>query len=312
MPRSLVLGANGFIGSHLVDALVENGHQVVAFGRSGSETKFNHNPAVVSFYGDFLNRADLAASLKDIDYVYHFISTTNPASAENDPVIDIETNIRMSVELFELCIEAKVKRVIFASTGGSVYGDNPNPPYSETDATLPFSPYAIGKLTIEHYLRYFRHKYGLDSVTFRISNPYGERQPFHRKQGVIPIFIESIYREVPITLYGDGSMVRDYMYVGDVASMIAETGTASVQHDTYNLGSGEGIPLTNILAMAEKVVGKKATVNYLDTPSTFVKTTILDTNRFKREFSLNPTTGLEEGMRLTFEYIKEQVDNESV
>lgn len=185
MGKTLVLGANGFIGSHLVDTLARRGDDVVAFIRPGSRPKWQHSKGVEVFYGDFLNRSDLQACLNDVDYVYHFISTSTPATTENDPIIDIDTSVRMSVEFFQLCIDSGVKHVFFASTGGSIYGDNPNPPYSENDQTLPFSPYAIGKLSVENYLRYFKKKYGLSSTIFRISNPYGERQPFHRKQGVV-------------------------------------------------------------------------------------------------------------------------------
>lgn len=304
MSKSLVLGANGFIGSHLVDALANRGDEVVAFGRFKGETMFAVKPNITKFYGDFLNESDLDNALKGIDYVYHFISTTTPAAAENNPTIDIETNVRMSVELFNLCVKHGVKRVFFASTGGSVYGSNPNPPYSEEDSALPYSPYAIGKLSIEHYLRYFKKKHGLDSVTFRISNPYGERQPFHRKQGVIPIFIESICRNEPVTVYGDGTMVRDFVYVKDVARMIADVGVGSFEHDLYNIGSGEGVSVNTILETVERVTGREAKIVHAETPTTFVHAAVLNTERFKSEFDSAPGITLEEGIERTYNYIK--------
>lgn len=309
MAKTLVLGANGFIGSHLVDALADDRHDVRAFSRfRSSNPVFNESDRVEIFPGDYLNQSDLEEALKDIDYVFHFISTTTPATAENDPMIDIETNVRMSVRLMELCVDAGVKKIIFASTGGSIYGaTETNEPYKETDIPLPISPYAIGKLTIEHYLRYFRVKYDLDSVILRISNPYGERQPFHRKQGVIPIFLENIYQGKPITVLGDGSMVRDYVYVKDVARMIVGTFQKQSKYDTYNIGSGQGVDLNTVVSVAKKVADKKVEIETKPAPSTFLHKVVLDTSRFTDEFGILPSTPLEEGMAMTYKYITEEL-----
>jgi len=308
--KCLVLGANGFIGSHLVDALVARGHEVRAFDRFSSRTLYNDAKSVEQFSGDFLNKADLTESLRGMEYVFHFISTTTPATAENDPLIDVETNIRMSIELFSACVETKVKRVLFASTGGAIYGGNGEQPHLETDLPLPVSPYAIGKLTIEHYLRYFKVKHGLDSVTFRISNPYGERQPLHRKQGVIPIFLENMLRNNPITILGDGSMVRDYIYIKDVAAMIATMFDKDVQENVYNLGSGKGVTVQELAAAAEGATGMRAKVQYQPTPSTFVQRVILNTDRFENEFGCKPETSLEEGLSATVAYIQHELAHE--
>lgn len=310
MAKTLVLGANGFIGSHLVDSLVADGHTVRAFDRFGNaEAKFNPSDQVEIYSGDFLNSNQLEEALRGVDYVFHFISTTTPATSENDPTIDIDTNIRMSVELFQLCVKAEIKRVLFASTGGAIYGEggHENAPHKETDQTLPISPYAIGKLAIENYLRYFRVKHQLNSTVFRISNPYGERQPFHRKQGVIPIFLESIYRDNPITVLGDGSMVRDYVYVKDVTSMISSVFEEDSIQDVYNLGSGEGASLSEIVKVAESVTNKHVTVEHKPVPSTFVHSVVLDTNKFIKDFSIKPETSLSEGMTATYEYIKHEI-----
>ncbi|HMI09807.1 MAG TPA: NAD-dependent epimerase/dehydratase family protein [Candidatus Saccharimonadales bacterium] len=308
--NTLVLGANGFIGSHLVDSLAKKGYNVRAFDRfSSGNVIFNQYDNIEMFPGNYLNTDDLKNALKDIDYVFHFISTTTPASAENDPIIDIDTNIRMSVELFRMCVELGVKRVIFASTGGAIYGNsNGDEPHKEEDTPFPVSPYAIGKLTIEHYLRYFRVKHKLDSVTFRISNPYGERQPFHRKQGVIPIFLENIYRELPINVMGDGSMVRDYIYVKDLTDMITDVFEKPLMNHTYNLGSGEGKSVNDIVDAIEQVLHKKALIKHSETPSTFLPKVILDTSRFVSEFSETPVTSLHEGVAATYNYIKQEID----
>jgi UDP-glucose 4-epimerase len=308
----LVLGANGFIGSHLVDSLVSSGHSVRAFDRfSSRQPQFNPSDNITIAAGDYLNLDDLERSLEGIDYVFHFISTTTPASADNDPSIDINTNIRMSVELFKLCAQANVKKVIFASTGGSIYGDADTSYFKETDTPYPVSPYAIGKLTIEHYLRYFRVKHGLDSICLRLSNPYGERQPFHRKQGVIPIFLERIARDLPITVFGDGTMVRDYIHVRDLTDTIVAIFEKHTHYDTYNVGSGIGTDINQLIEVARTVSGKNPAIDRKETPSTFVNKVVLDTTRFKEEFGQPVVaTSLEDGMRATYEYISHVISKE--
>lgn len=306
MTKCLVLGANGFIGSHLVDSLLAAGHEVRAFDRFSTDPTFEQTDRVEILRGDFLNEADLETAIKDIDYVFHFISTTTPATAENDPSIDIETNIRMSVRLFDLCAKNNVKRVLFASTGGAIYGENSDLSVSEDVTPLPVSPYAIGKLSIEHYLRYFKVKRGLDSITFRISNPYGERQPLHSRQGVIPIFLEDILHDKPLTVMGDGSMVRDYIYVKDVADMIVGVFDKKAQYGLYNLGSGTGLSVKEVVAEIEAATNKHASVTRTEVPATFVQRVTLNTSRFTTEFGLKPSVTTHDGLVATYKYIEEE------
>lgn len=312
MALSLVLGANGFIGSHLVDSLVADGHKVRAFDRfSSGDVSFDQHEHVEIYAGNYLNSDDLKQALKGVDYVFHFISTTTPASAENDPTIDIDTNIRMSVELFQLCVEAGVKRVLFASTGGTIYGlSESDTPHKEDDLALPVSPYAIGKLTIEHYLRYFRVKHGLQSTVFRISNPYGERQPFHRKQGVIPIFLENIHRNIPLTVLGDGSMVRDYVYVKDVTDAISRVFEGDFMYDVYNMGSGEGKSINEIVDAAKTATGIDPEVVHVEAPRTYTHKVVLDTTRFEHEFGHADETSLEVGIAKTNQFIQDEIQKE--
>lgn len=311
MAEAVVFGANGFIGSHLVDSLAERGHEVRAFDRfSSTRQSFHKSDAVEVFPGDYMNRADIKDAVSGAETVFHFISTTTPATAENDPAIDIETNVRMSVELLKQCVDAGVKKVVFASSGGAIYGNYENDGrYKETDPTLPISPYAIGKLAIESYLRYFDVKHGLESMTFRIANPYGERQPFHRKQGVIPIFLEHMQKGEPITILGDGSMTRDYIYAKDMTDMIADAYQQDNKEQVYNIGSGVGTSVTEILETAEAVTGIIPDVNHKPIPPTYIEHAVLDTNRFTAEFGAKPQTTLKIGMAATYNYIKEIIDD---
>lgn len=311
MAKCLVLGANGFLGSHIVDALISDGHKVRAFDRFTNAThNFIDHKNIEIIAGDFLNHHELAGALKGMDYVFHFISTTTPATAENDPLIDIETNIRMSVELFQECVSQGTKKIIFASTGGAIYGSNSSENVSESVLPLPVSPYAIGKLTIEHYLRYFEKKFGLNSLVFRISNPYGERQSLASKQGVIPIFLQHIARGEAITVLGDGSMVRDYIYVKDMARMIAGSFMHN-KHNLYNLGSGQGLTINDLVKTMGVIIDKPVKIKHSENPTTFVEKIVLDSSRFYDEFHDMPITNIEDGMLATWKYVQDQVKGAS-
>lgn len=301
MAKCLVIGGNGFIGSHVVDSLVGRGHAVTVFGRhrQGPPPFSGHSVEVIS--GDFLNTADVRAALDGQEIVLHMLSTTDPATAEGDPTIDIRTNITSSVELFAACVGAGVARVYFASSGGAIYGDQDRQVFEEADVTLPVSPYAIGKQAIENYLRYFRRTHGLESTVFRISNPYGPRQNPLKRQGVIPIFLRRVAEGSPLTVFGDGSMIRDYLYVADLAEMIAEVVTVGPRHDLYNLGSGVGTSISEVVATIADVVGRAVPVEHLPRPATFVDHVVLGVARFQAEFDTRATTALRDGIRLTWE-----------
>lgn len=304
----LVLGANGFIGSHLVDALVEGGYFVRAFDRFSANTEriFRSSDMVEIVSGDFLNQADLKKALAGIEIVFHLISTTNPATAEDDPLIDIDTNLHGSVALLQLCASVgNIRRVIYLSSGGTVYGNSQaKAGFSEESPTKPVSPYGIVKLAIEHYLEYFKVKHGLDYTVFRLSNPYGERQPIWRRQGVIPIFLDKIIKAQPISIYGDGSMVRDYIYVKDAVEMMVATLKVTPQYAVYNIGSGSGASVNEIVSAIESTVGRKALKEYLLTPSTFVHTSVLNTSRYETEFHMMPQTDISKGIELTYKYYR--------
>jgi len=306
VPKSLIIGANGFIGSHLVDSLSGLGHDVTAFDRFRSGPPSYTAAGVTKFTGEFLSRADLELAVQGQDYVLHFLSTTTPATAESDPTLDVRTNVAQTIELLESCVEAGVKRFYFASTGGAIYGPQAKSLYAETDRALPISPYGIGKLSIEHYLRYFKAKHGLDWVSLRISNPYGTRQHPNRKQGLIPIALREIAHGRPVMRLGDGSMVRDYVYVSDLVSMIAPVVGADHRHEIYNMGSGVGHTVNDVLDSIARVTGIDFDVVERPVPPTFVDQVVLDTKRFDNEFGKHTMTALDDGVQATWAEIKEQ------
>jgi UDP-glucose 4-epimerase len=304
--KAVVIGANGFIGSHLVDGLVRAGHQVRAFDRFSSRAPTFATDGVDVRVGEFLSRSDVDMAVRGQDYVFHFLSTTTPATAEADPTLDIRTNLAQTVELLESCVSADVKRFYFASTGGAIYGQQGKGLYSEDDRALPISPYAIGKLAIEQYLRYFKATHGLESTVFRISNPYGTRQHPNKKQGLIPIALRQILAGRPVVQFGDGSMVRDYVYVEDIVKMIVPLVGRDPIHDVYNLGSGVGRTVTEVFDSLRSATGMDFAIETRPTPPTFVDRVVLDTSRFRTEFGDYELTPLDEGVRTTFEEMKEE------
>lgn len=305
MARCLVIGANGFIGSHLVDALVEAGHEVTAFDRFSSGIITYTSTGVTQIIGEFLSRSDLEHAVAGQEFVFHFLSTTSPATAESDPSLDVRTNIAPTIDLLEASVTAGVKRFYFASSGGAIYGSQHKAEYSEADRALPVSPYGIGKLTIEQYLRYFRTKHGLESVSLRVSNPYGTRQHQNKKQGLIPIALRQIALGRPVIRFGDGSMVRDYVYVADLVKMIVPVVGQPSMYELYNVGSGIGYSITEIFDSIRRVTGIDFEVEERPVPATFVDHVVLNTARFQGEFPFTEFTSLDEGVRLTYKEIME-------
>jgi UDP-glucose 4-epimerase len=288
-----------------VDALAASGHDVTAFDRFSSQAPTFTREGVRTFRGEFLSRADIEEAVRGQDYVFHFLSTTTPATAESDPTLDIRTNIAQTVELLEAAVSSGVKHFYFASTGGAIYGPQGKARYAESDRALPISPYGIGKLALEHYLSYFKARHGLNSTILRISNPYGTRQHPNRRQGLIPIALRQIAVGEPVIQLGDGSMVRDYVFVKDLVRMIVSIVGEATRHRLYNLGSGSGLSVREVLDSLRRVTEVEFDVEMRPKPPTFVDNVVLDTSRFAEEFGEPQLTALDDGVAETWKEILE-------
>jgi UDP-glucose 4-epimerase len=297
----LVIGANGFVGSHVVDALAEQpGVSVRAFDRFSRDIQYKPNGHVEKYAGDVFSESDLSDALKGVYRVIHCFSATTPFTAEKNPHKDIDQNISNSVKIFQLCVENGVDRIGFISSGGAVYGLSAEAgEVSEETAPRPVSPYGIGKLTIENYLDYFKRVFGVSHTIYRLTNPYGPRQKEHTAQGVIPVFIDKILNNETITIFGDGSMSRDYIYIEDAAEMIARSFVATPKYDIYNIGSGQQTNLNQLVAYIEEATGKKADIVYEDSPKTFLHRTPVSVDRFVEEFDHTTRVGLQDGITKT-------------
>jgi UDP-glucose 4-epimerase len=309
--KCLVIGGDGFLGSHLVDDLLSRGFEVRVFDRfqKGRIKNLKHLKGSIEFHkGDFLNKWHLSRAIKGVDYVFHFVSLSTPASTANDPHSEIKLNLEGTLQLLDLCVKHGVKKVIYPSSGGAVYGDTLDEVASETTQARPVSPYAVTKLTIEEYLHFYKRQHGLDFVIYRIANPYGERQDPNGIQGAIPIFMKHMIKNEALSIYGN--TVRDYVYVKDVTGFIAENFHAKHTNSTYNIGSGRGVSLFELVLMLAKTTESIPKITRKERRPFDVQKIVLDISRANEEFGYYPLTSLEVGLEKTYAYLKEKYAHE--
>ena len=296
----LVLGGSGFLGSYLVDRLVELEHNVTVFDlNKQTSTIFEPNTIKkISFHvGNFSNDEDIKLALKNVEYVFHFITTTIPATSNKNPIADLESNVARTVRLLELCRNTdSFKKIIFISSGGTVYGIPKTKPISEDHPTDPICAYGIGKLAIEKYLHFFNFTYGLEYTILRCSAAYGERQDFSKPLGAIGVFLNRLADEKPIAIWGDGKIVRDFIHAEDVASactLAMKDGRSKI----YNVGSGSSVTLNDLLREIEKELNIKPDVEYQHSRSFDVSDNTLDISLIKKELSWEPKISLSMGIK---------------
>jgi UDP-glucose 4-epimerase len=216
--KVLVTGGAGFIGSHVVDGYLAEGLDAVVVDDLSRGARDNVSPRARFYRADIRNRAALEAifAAEKPELVNHHAAQIDVRRAVEEPVIDAECNILGSIHLLELAVEHKVRRFIYASTGGAIYGEPKVLPATEEAPVLPITPYGVSKHTVEHYLYLYRVLYGLPYVVLRYGNVYGPRQSSRGEAGVVAIFCEQMLRGITPTIYGDGSKTRDYVHVADV------------------------------------------------------------------------------------------------
>ncbi|MDO9041537.1 MAG: NAD-dependent epimerase/dehydratase family protein [Desulfocapsaceae bacterium] len=301
--RVLVLGGNGFIGSHLVEALVAGGAHVRVLTRSGCQCPPSLH-GVEYRYADFVaDSVSVAESLVDVDLVVHLISTTVPATANMDPLADINGNLLPTVRLLQQMRDQGVSRLVFLSSGGTVYGDTQSIPIPEEHERNPVSSYGIVKVAIENYIAMFSAQHGLQSLVLRVSNPYGPRQGHLGVQGVIPTFFQRIITGDEIRIWGDGSSVRDYLYVSDLVSFVVG-GINEDLSGVYNVGSGQGVSLKDVLSLIEEISGVSANVKYLSPRGFDVKKVVLDISKARKALDWEPLVPLREGCERYWKWAK--------
>lgn len=302
--NALVIGGSGFIGSHLVDALIARGHSVRVFDRAPE--RFRSLPEGAEYVaGEFDDADALKGALEGVEIVLHLLSTTVPSTSNLDPVADIQGNLVNSVRLLELMREADIKRLVFLSSGGTVYGIPEMDPVSEDHPLKPISSYGIVKSTIEQYLHMEHHLHGLDYTVLRASNPYGPRQGDGGIQGVIGTYLWNFAKNEPLQLWGDGSVVRDFIYVEDLADLCVRSIERNVV-GCFNAGSGVGHSIREIISQISEVVGTDIQPVVKPGRGLDVPRVVLDIAKAREAFDWKPQTSLRDGIEASWRWVREQ------
>ena len=298
----LVLGGNGFIGSHLVDALLLAGHQVRVLDRR-SELHRPPLPQVEYRLGNWADTPFLCDALEGIEFVYHLVSTTLPSTSNLDPIADIEGNLVNTLKLLQLMVQKGVVRILFLSSGGTVYGIPSRSPIPETHALQPICSYGVVKVAIEQYLFMFQALHGLKPIIIRASNPYGERQGHDGVQGVINTVLKKIILGENIDIWGDGSVVRDFIHISDLVDLCIK---ASVRDcvGVLNAGSGIGCSIDQVLRVVMDATQRRITAVFLQGRAYDVPSVVLDISKAADTLGWHPRVSLSDGVAQTWRWMQ--------
>lgn len=306
----IILGAAGFIGTNLAIKLASNRDDVITLVDKRREWFSN----IDKF--DFKNIEIREHSLDtDMDFsvlegqevVYHLVSTNAPTTSNQHISQDIQANVLFSSNLFDACVKFDVKKVVFISSGGTVYGKEASCPLPENTPTNPISSYGVQKITIEKLLYLYNYMYGLDYRIIRLANPYG---PYQRPNGVLGAVTTFTYKALKgeeLQVYGDGSVIRDFIYIDDAIKAILNIVDGKNKHHTFNLGCGYGTSIKEVLNAIESVLGLKMNIIFKEGRAVDVPVNYLDISRYEKYYGkLNPIS-LEEGIKKTAEFMMREL-----
>ncbi len=302
--KALVTGGAGFIGSNVVDELIEQGIDVYIIDNLSTGKPQNINKNARFYNLDITNRSAVDHVFKTVkpEVVFHLAAQIDVRKSVAQPAFDASINVIGAINVFELSVKHSIRRVVFSSTGGAIYGEPEELPATENTEVAPLAPYGVSKYCGEQYLNYFNRLFGLQRVILRYANVYGPRQDPLGEAGVVAIFTGKILNGETPTIFGNGEQTRDYVYVKDVvqANLLAING----KEGTYNIGTGIETSVNELVKMLEKVSGKKITPSYAPPRKGEVQRISLDFKKAKMLLGFQPKYSLEEGLRETFDWYK--------
>jgi UDP-glucose 4-epimerase len=304
--KVLVTGGAGFIGSNLADRLIEEGHEVVILDDLSTGKRHNVPGAANLYQMDLDSRwLDRLMEREKPDAVCHLAAQISVRRSVEDPHFDARVNVMGSIGLLMASRAAGVKRFLFASTGGAIYGDADVIPTPETYPAAPLSPYGAAKLSVEHYLHLYREMDGFSSAALRFANVYGPRQDPHGEAGVVAIFSRSLLAgDVPV-INGDGTQTRDYVYVGDVVSAFA-LALRSDAVGSFNVGTGRETSVNELFEVVARAAGSRAEPKHGPAKPGEQKRSCLDLSHSAEVLGWSPKVTLEEGIPLTVDYFRSE------
>lgn len=300
----LVLGGGGFIGVNLCRRLAAMGTQVRGFGHRSEFV--DRIPSVIWTQGDFTDRIALARVVDGAEYVFHLIGGSIPETSNKDPVADLCASTVASLHLLDICRTCAVRKIVFVSSGGTVYGPGVPVPTPETAPTNPVSAYGISKIATEKYLSLYRYLHGLDYCILRVANPYGPFQNPNRRQGVIAALINRALHGKDLEIWGSGDVVRDFIHVDDVVEAIIAVCDYHGGSELFNVGSGSGRSIAQVAADVITVTQRSdAKVIHRPGRATDVPVSVLDIGLIQRETGWSPRMPWLEGLRATADWISQ-------
>ena len=304
--RVLVMGGMGFIGSHLSRLLLHEGYSVRIFDKLyGSRSLIADIERKIEIEeGDADRPEDIIRALRNIDIAVDFIHTTVPGASMKDPAYDVQSNVVSHAAWLSQLNKTKLRRIIYVSSGGTVYGIPRENPLGEDHPTEPICSYGITKLAVEKYIAMYSDIYGIDYRICRPANVYGEGQHLHIGQGVIGVFLEQCLKKQSIEIWGDGTVSRDYNYVEDMVRGVVELIQHNGEGRIFNISSGRGYSLNDIITIIRDDLKIPVHVNYMASRGFDVPVNILDSARLMRETGWKPQIDLMTGMRRVYDYLK--------
>lgn len=305
--RITIFGGGGFIGSTIADRLLRDGHAIRIFERPRVEPyrKFKAEESVEWMTGDLLSIHDITEAIDGADAVFHLVSTTLPKSSNDDPIYDVQTNLVATLQMLNAMVEHKVSKIVFISSGGTVYGTPLYIPIDESHPTEPQVSYGITKLAIEKYLLMYQRIHGIKAIILRVANPYGERQRIETAQGAVGVFMHRALNELPIEIWGDGSVERDYLHISDVADAFAKAVNYSGENSVFNVSSGAGTSLNELVSQIESVLGMSIIKRHLPSRTFDVPVSVLSNDLARQELGWKPQVSLADGLILTAAWMKD-------